>query len=70
MKIHCYKNLFVLEDMDVDHILISNKICFGEKNCKYLIEDDELFKKCNDICNKVSKLKNNLVLNPSTINVF
>ena len=35
MKINCYKNLFVLEDMDVDHILISNKICFGEKNCKY-----------------------------------
>ena len=35
MKFHCYKNLFVLEDVDVDNILISNKIFFGEKNGKY-----------------------------------
>ena len=78
--------------MDIDNILVSNKISSGEKSCKYfivyvdgshkikplrkmlpkastyvksydggtkwmyfLIDDDQLLKKYNDIWNKVSK---------------
>ena len=27
----------ILNDVDVEKVLLSNKICFGGKNCKYLI---------------------------------
>ena len=42
-KIHCHKNPIFLEDVDIDNILISNKISSSEKNCKcfivYMVDD-------------------------------
>ena len=36
MFIH-YKNPIFLKNVDIDNILVSNKISFGEKNYEYLI---------------------------------
>ena len=42
-KFHCYKNPTFIKDVDIDNILISNKIYSGEKNYKYFIgyRDDD-----------------------------
>ena len=31
-------NSYFLEDIDIDNVLVSNKISSGEKNCKYFID--------------------------------
>ena len=36
-KFHCYENLTFWEDVDIDNILVSNKISSGEGNNKYFI---------------------------------
>ena len=36
-KFHCYENLIFLEDVDINNVLISNKISSGEKSYKYFI---------------------------------
>ena len=36
-KFYCYKALVSLIDVDVEKVLVSNKIPFGEKNYKYFI---------------------------------
>ena len=84
-KFHYYKCPMFLEDVDIDNVLVSNKISSGEKNYScmmiiklshyinlpetsvyiksydgetkwmhFLIEDDDLLKKCNTIWDKVS----------------
>ena len=78
-----YKTPICLKDEDIEKLLVSNKIPFGENNYKYfigylyndnkieplhimlpktttfvksyfLIEDDDLLEKCNNIWDKVS----------------
>ena len=36
-KIHHYKTPIFLGDADIEKVLVSNKISFGEKNDKYFI---------------------------------
>ena len=36
-KIYSYKSPVTLRDVDIEKVLISNKISFGEKNFKYFI---------------------------------
>ena len=36
-KFNCYKNPFLKKDVDIDKILISNKISSGKRNYKYFI---------------------------------
>ena len=36
-KFQRYKNPVFLEDVDIDNVLASNKISFGEKKCKYFV---------------------------------
>ena len=36
-KFHHYKNHISIEDMDINNVLISNKISFSEKNYKNFI---------------------------------
>ena len=31
------KTPIFLKDVDIEKVLVSNKICFGEKSCKYFI---------------------------------
>ena len=67
-KFHSYKNSILLNDVDLDSILISNKI--SSVNV-LLIEDEELLKKYNDIWNKVSNsIEKNSIANPSPIKNF
>ena len=41
------------------------------KQIIFLIKDDKLLKKCNDIWNKVSNIiKKNLIQNPCTMKIF
>ena len=44
---HHLKNLILLEDVDIDYVLTSSMISFGEKSYKYFIDykdDDFKFK--------------------------
>ena len=34
---YCYKSPIFLNDLDIDKVLVSNKISFGEKSYKYFI---------------------------------
>ena len=36
-KFYCHKTPIFLKDVDVEKVLVSNKIYFGEKNYKYFI---------------------------------
>ena len=36
-KFYCHKSLVPLREVDTEKVLVSNKICSGEKNCKYFI---------------------------------
>ena len=36
-KFYRYKNLIFLKDVDIERVLVSNKICSAEKNSKYFI---------------------------------
>ena len=36
-KFYHHKNLILLGDADIEKVLVSNKISFGEKNYKYFI---------------------------------
>ena len=36
LKLYCHKTP-VLKDVDIEKLLVSNKIFFGEENCKYFI---------------------------------
>ena len=58
-KFHYQKNSnFILEDVDIDNILISNKISSGEKSYKYLIgcmDDDYKFYKIKPFSITLSK---------------
>ena len=36
-KSYCYKNPAPLRDVDIEKVLVCNKIYFGEKNYKYFI---------------------------------
>ena len=36
-NIHCYENPTFLEYMNIDKILVSNKISFGKRNYEYFI---------------------------------
>ena len=36
-KFYCHRTPIFLEDVDIEKVLISSKIYFGEKNYKYLI---------------------------------
>ena len=36
-KFYCYKSPIFIEDVDINNVLVSNKIAFGEKNFKYFI---------------------------------
>ena len=49
LKLSVSTSSVILEDVDIDNILLSNKISFGEKSYKYLI--DYL---CDDYENKPS----------------
>ena len=37
-KFHQYKKLLCLEDVDIDNIIISNKVSFGKKGFKQSID--------------------------------
>ena len=37
-KFYCYENLVILTDIDIDKVLVSNKISFSNKNYKYFID--------------------------------
>ena len=39
IKFQRYKNPIFLEDADIDEVLVSNKISFGEKDYKYFTGD-------------------------------
>ena len=32
-EFYCNKTPIVLKDVDIEKVLVSKKICFGEKNC-------------------------------------
>ena len=49
LNLYPFESPVFLEDVDIDNILLSNKISFGEKSYKYLI--DYL---CDDYGNKLS----------------
>ena len=49
LKLYRFESPVILEDVDIDNILLSNKISFGEKSYIYLI--DYL---CDDYENKLS----------------
>ena len=65
-KFYRHKTSIILEDVDIEKVLVSNKISLGEKNYKhfigylyngikyFLIEDDDLLEKYNTIWDKVS----------------
>ena len=36
-KFYCYKSPIFLKDVDIEKVLVSNKISSGEKNYKYFI---------------------------------
>ena len=36
-KFYCHKTPIFLKDVDIEKVLVSNKIYFGEKNYKYFI---------------------------------
>ena len=36
-KLYCYKSLLI-RDVGIEKVLVSNKISFGKKNCKYFID--------------------------------
>ena len=36
-KFYRHQTFIFLKDIDIEKVLVSNKISFGEKNCKYLI---------------------------------
>ena len=36
-KCYRHKTFALLKDIDIEKVSVSNKISFGEKNCKYLI---------------------------------
>ena len=36
-KFHYSKNQIWIDDVDTDKMLISNRICFGEKDSKYFV---------------------------------
>ena len=38
-KNYCNKISVPLRDVDIEKVLVSNKISFGEKSCKYFIGD-------------------------------
>ena len=45
------------EDLDIEKVLVSSKISFGQKNCKYFIgymHDDSKFKTLHTILPKTS----------------
>ena len=36
-KIYCHKTSILLKDVDIEKLLVFNKISFSEKSCKYFI---------------------------------
>ena len=36
-KFHCHNNPIFWTEVDIEKVLVSKKVYFGEKNCKYFI---------------------------------
>ena len=56
-KIYCHMTPIFLKDIDIEKVLVSNKISFGEKNYKYFIgylHNDNKVKPLNIMLRKTS----------------
>ena len=47
---HYHQNQFLINNVDIDKILISNKVSFGKKGCKYFISFNNDDNKINPVC--------------------